>query len=95
LDVAQGYQVETDLSRLIERRHDERVKSEGERLEEELWMESARRYHERQREQNRWEWVRYFDRMAESHAQLSESYRERAERLCEDQDDGETKRGEA
>jgi len=48
-------------------------------------MESERRHRARIREQNRWEWVRYFDRMAASHARLSESYRERAERLvlCE------------
>jgi hypothetical protein len=28
--------------------------------------------------------VRYFDRMAESHAKLSERYRERAEKLCDE-----------
>jgi hypothetical protein len=52
---------------------------------EELWMESERRHRARIREQNRWEWIRHFDRMAESHARLSESYIERAERLvlCE------------
>jgi hypothetical protein len=41
---------EDELTRFIEKRHDQRVKTEGERREEELWMESARRYHERQRE---------------------------------------------
>jgi len=51
-------------------------------------MESERRHRARIREQNRWEWVRFFDRMAQSHAKLSESYRERAERLCEDHTEG-------
>ncbi len=85
MDVAQRTEmVESELTRLMEKRPDQRVKTEGERLEEELWSESVRRYHKRQREHNRWEWVRYFDRMADSHAQLSESYRERAETLlCE------------
>ena len=47
-------------------------------------MESERRHRARIREQNRWRWVRHFDRMAESHRRLSEDYRERAEKLCEE-----------
>jgi len=31
-----------------------------------LWRESTRRYHERWREEHRWEWVRHFGRMAAS-----------------------------
>jgi len=64
--------------------HERRLQSEGERLEEELWAESERRHTARTREQNRWEWVRYFDRMAANHARLSESYEARAEALCQE-----------
>jgi hypothetical protein len=76
--------VEKELDALIRRRDEKRRLTEGERLEEEMYAESVRRFHERQREENRWEWVRYFDRMAQSHAKLSENYRERAEKLCEE-----------
>jgi hypothetical protein len=50
---------------------------------EELWMESTRRFHARRREENRWAWIRHFDRMAANHAKLSEDYQRRAEKLCE------------
>jgi hypothetical protein len=67
---------------MIERRSRKSEVDPDER--EELWMESVRRFHERQREQNRWAWVGYFDLMAENHARLSQSYKERAEKLlCE------------
>jgi hypothetical protein len=46
-----------------------------------MWMESERRHRARIWEQNRWEWVRFFDRMAQSHARLSQDYRDRAEKL--------------
>jgi hypothetical protein len=84
VDIARGELVEAELDAMIRRRDTERRKSEGERLEEVLWAESERRYTRRQREQNRWEWVRYFDRMARNHARLSEEYERRAEELCEE-----------
>ncbi len=68
---------------MIRRRDKQRVLTEGERQAHELWVQSVKRYHEKRRDQNRWEWMRHFDRMAECHARLSESYRERAEELCE------------
>jgi hypothetical protein len=37
----------------------------------------------REREQNRWEWVRHFDRMAKRHAALAADYERRADELCE------------
>jgi hypothetical protein len=55
----------------------------GERSEEEAWTENCRQHAEQRRERNRWEWVRYFERMAENHARISEDYRRRAEELCE------------
>jgi hypothetical protein len=48
----------------------------------EMWKASVRRHHAKRRERNRWEWVRFLDRMAESHAKLSEDYQRRAEELC-------------
>ncbi|MDP8951778.1 MAG: hypothetical protein M3N18_06015 [Actinomycetota bacterium] len=51
---------------------------------EELWTASTYRRNERRREQRRWEWVRFFDRMAASHAALSEDYSRRAEALVQE-----------
>ena len=49
-----------------------------------LWEASVRRHNENIRQRNRWEWVRYFDRMAANHRKLSESYVARAEALCQE-----------
>jgi hypothetical protein len=49
-----------------------------------LWRESTRRYHQRRREQHRWEWIRHFDKMADSHARISEDYRRRADELVKE-----------
>jgi hypothetical protein len=48
VDITHSEHVEKELDLLISRRHDKRVKDEGERLEEELWKESER-HHEAQR----------------------------------------------
>jgi hypothetical protein len=74
---------EAQLERFITGRHERRVADEGERAAEEMWRESVARYNEREREQNRWEWVRFFDRMAQSHARISEDYEARAQKLLE------------
>jgi hypothetical protein len=55
-DIAQGEATEKELDRLITRRHDARVRSEGERRAEELWQESGRRYQEQARAAARVEW---------------------------------------
>ncbi len=73
--------VEGELSRLIERRA--ATEPDPDELEP-SYVESVRRYHARQRDQNRWAWVRYFDRMATNHSALAESYRECAQALCEE-----------
>jgi hypothetical protein len=67
LDVAQGYQVEKDLTRLIEKRHDYRVKTEGERREEEMYAETERQHWQRVNHQHLWERLRYHDRIIASH----------------------------
>ena len=56
-DIARGEATEKELDRLITRRHDTRVSSEGERLAEEMWQESERKYVERRREANRQAWT--------------------------------------
>jgi hypothetical protein len=68
------------LDRLIERRSDA-APDPDER--EESYMESVRRFHARRQDQYRWEWVRYFDRMARNHARLAEEHAARAEALME------------
>jgi hypothetical protein len=77
---------DAELARLIEKRS--RNGKADPDTEEGLYAESVRRHHAKIRERNRWEWVRYFDLMAESHARLSESYRERAEKLCGEVEEG-------
>jgi hypothetical protein len=39
VDTTRGEWVEKELNVMIERRHDQRVKTEGERTDEELWKE--------------------------------------------------------
>jgi hypothetical protein len=56
VDITHSEKVEKELDTLVSRRHVQRVKSEGERREEELWMESERRHAERRREENRAAW---------------------------------------
>ena len=43
------------------------------------------RYRAGRREQNRWAWIRFFDRMAANHAALAEGFRSRAEALINDE----------
>jgi hypothetical protein len=81
VDITQGELAESHLDALIERRDRERRKTEGERAEEVLWAESERRYFAKQREQNPWEWVRFYDRMAASLRARAEEYDQRAAAL--------------
>jgi hypothetical protein len=74
--------VDQELDRLITRRASTDRSPCPDALEP-GYRESVRRHNEKIRERNRWEWVRFFDRRAESHARLSEGYRERAEKLLE------------
>lgn len=93
MDVAQRTEmVEAELTRLVEKRHDQRVKTEGERREEALWVSSTREYAERER--RRLEAARYAFEMnlCEIHERLAAEHEERALRLLED--DNETKKGE-
>ena len=82
MDVMRADSVDADLDRLISQRASQDKRSDPDELEP-GYVESVRRHHAKVRERNRWEWVRFFDRMAESHARISEGYRERAQKLLE------------
>ena len=62
---APGEAVESELDRLITRRHDARVSSEGERQAEEMWQESVKRYEEERRQVARLEWHLHHTAQAE------------------------------
>ena len=80
-EVARGEVIEKELDAMIERRA-RKGDVDPDELEE-MWRESVRRDREKQRERNRWEWIRFFERMAESHAAMSQDYARRAAALLE------------
>jgi hypothetical protein len=55
-DITRGEATEKELDRLITRRHDARVRGEGERRAEEMWQESVKRYEEKRLQMARLEW---------------------------------------
>jgi hypothetical protein len=81
VDISRSEQVETDLDRLIERRHDQRVQTEGERRAEELWQESVRRYNARQDADHRAAWCEHFRKMRAVHYGLGDEYDARLREL--------------
>jgi 16S rRNA A1518/A1519 N6-dimethyltransferase RsmA/KsgA/DIM1 with predicted DNA glycosylase/AP lyase activity len=81
VDIAPGELVEQSLDAMIERRS----RHNPEREREEMYMESVRKYHTRNRKQIRAEWYAYFRRIAESLRRRAEEYDRRAEALMEEQ----------
>ncbi len=79
--VAAGERVEAELDRIVEKRHDQRVRDEGERAREELWAASVRRYHARQQQDHRLAWYEYEMRLYRIHSGLAAEHLARAERL--------------
>ncbi|MEJ7815964.1 MAG: hypothetical protein WKF53_12395 [Rubrobacter sp.] len=79
MDITKGEAVEGELDLMIARR----ARDNPERDLEAMYAASVRRFKARQRDHIRWEWVRHFDRMADSHRRLSEDYERRAEALME------------
>ena len=67
MDVACTDAVDAELDRLITRRHDARVSSEGERQAEEMWKESVKRYEEKGLRVARLEWHAFHSGQAERH----------------------------
>ena len=58
-EIASGEAVEHELDAFVSRRHDQRVKSEGERAAEELWEAGARAHGRRQEADERAERVTF------------------------------------
>src|SRR5215211_3990672 len=55
---------ESHLDALITRRHDQRVKDEGERAGHDLWQESVERYNAKRQAELTFEWVAYHEEAA-------------------------------
>jgi hypothetical protein len=89
LDVAQSYQVEKDLDRLIERRAQNGESDPDER--DELWKESIRAYHERKRRQVEAARYAFEMNMCELHERLATEHEERALKLLEEDESEATK----
>jgi hypothetical protein len=70
-DTRSAEAAEAQLERFIAQRHEKRVQSEGERLEEEMWMEAVARYNERERRQIRAQWYGWHCDQAEGTGALS------------------------
>ena len=89
MDTKRGEWVEKELDHLIERRHDQRVKTEGERAEEELWAVSERKYWERRRRELNAARYAHEMNLCECHERLAAEHEERALKLLEDEQEGE------
>jgi hypothetical protein len=72
-DIASGAQVDGEIDAFIERRHQQRVKEEGERAQEAAWAESARKHAQAQRQQARLEWHLHHTEQAERRRTTLES----------------------
>ena len=78
--VERGEMVEKELDAFITRRSRNGESTRDE--EDALWKASVERDKKRRRRQNVAAWFSHFCLMADNHAALAESYRERAEQLC-------------
>jgi hypothetical protein len=74
MNIAHGEKVEGELNILIERRHDHRRQTEGERAEHELWHESEQRYFRLRQEDNRLAWCDYHRRLSALHQALADEH---------------------
>ena len=66
-DISQGEKVEGEIDVFISRRHEKRIRDEGERAAQEMYEESCRRHSERERLELLWERLRYHHAMIRSH----------------------------
>jgi len=89
---APGEAVEREVDAFISKRHEQRVRAEGERLALEMWQESERKYAERRREANRQAWTSFHEEQAERHRAVLESliafHEEQAAKLLTTQQEG-------
>jgi hypothetical protein len=79
--IASGERAEAELDAFISRRHERRVKDEGERALEDLWRESERREAARRRREARAGWYGWHLDRAELYARLSAEHAAEAEGL--------------
>jgi hypothetical protein len=75
---------ERELARMIEKRSPAKLGETDPVLEEPGYVESVRRYRERERREMRARWFIFHSDMSELHARLSREHAQKAERLCED-----------
>jgi hypothetical protein len=84
-DISSGEIVDADLSRLIERRHEQRVAEEGEREAEEAWQESVRKHNAARDAELRAAWCEYHQEQGRRHRAVLEAlvahHEQRAEAL--------------
>ena len=89
-EIATGDRADAQIETFISRRHEQRVKTEGERAEEEAWMESERRLKVSRDAALRAEWCEYHRDQAERHrrnlAALVARHEAAVERLMEGTD---------
>ena len=87
MDIAGGEKVEGELDILITRRHEQRVRDEGERAAEELWRVSARIHEAKQQREKLEAWRCYHEDQAASHRRTLEALiakHEEAAQMLED-----------
>ena len=80
-DIGRGEAVEYELDAFISKRHEQRVKSEGERQAEEAWRESERREELRRREENRGGWLSWYRRLERGYLERAAECGRRADAL--------------
>ena len=71
-DISRGEVVDADLDRLVERRHEKRILEEGERAEEEAWVESTKKTNAAREAELREQWSSYHLDQAERHKAVLE-----------------------
>lgn len=65
--ISRGEAVEHELDAFVSKRHEQRIKAEGERQTEEAWKASERAHEEKRRQLARLEWHAYHCGQAERH----------------------------
>jgi ABC-type phosphonate transport system ATPase subunit len=86
-DIGRGEAVERELTAFIEKRNGQRLKTEGERQQEELWKASVRAYEEKRRQAARLEWHLHHtaqaERLRRTLEALANHHEEQAARLID------------
>ena len=89
-EIASGDTADKELNRFIERRHEQREKSEGEAETEALWTAASRLHEARRRREARAGWYGWHVHQAELYAHLSAEHEAAAEGLMGETDERRT-----